>query len=101
MLDLLRKLFANDYMPHGMCYYWDPIVLWMSVISDSVIALSYYAIPVLLFRFARLRRDLTFKWIFVAFGFFILACGTTHFMSAVTVWNPLYRVDGVVKRPRR
>ena len=28
---------------------------------------------------------------------FILACGTTHLMAAVTVWYPYYRLDGVVK----
>jgi signal transduction histidine kinase/CheY-like chemotaxis protein len=97
MPDLIGKLFSSDYMPHGMCYYWDPVVLWLNVISDSLIALSYYAIAFLLFRFARLRRDISFKWIFVAFGFFILACGTTHMLGAVTVWNPIYRVEGVVK----
>lgn len=97
MPDLIRKLFSTDYMPHGMCYYWDPVVLWLSVISDSLIALSYYAIPFLLFRFVQHRRDITFRWIFVAFGLFILACGTTHVMGAVTVWNPLYRLEGIVK----
>ena len=84
-------------MPHGMCYLWDPAVLWVNVISDGLIAASYYAIPFLLFYFARRRRDITFKWIFVAFGMFILACGTTHLMSTVTVWHPIYRLDGVIK----
>ena len=38
-------------MPHGMCYLWDPVVLWLSVISDSLIAAAYYAIPFLMFSF--------------------------------------------------
>jgi signal transduction histidine kinase/CheY-like chemotaxis protein len=97
MPDLIRKLFTNDYMPHGMCFLWDPVVLWLNVISDILIALSYYAIPFLLFSLARRRRDITFKWVFVAFGLFILACGSTHVLGAVTVWNPIYRLDGVVK----
>jgi signal transduction histidine kinase/CheY-like chemotaxis protein len=97
MLDFIQKLFSSDFMPHGMCYLWDPGVLWLSVISDILIALAYYAIPVLLFRFARQRRDIPFKGIFVAFGLFILACGTTHVMGAVTVWHPLYRLEGIIK----
>ena len=97
MLDFIRKIFSDDYMPHGMCYYWEPAVLWLNVASDILIAVSYYAIPILLFRFAQLRRDITFKWIFVAFGMFILACGTTHLMAAITVWNPVYRLEGTVK----
>ena len=51
----------------------------------------------LLFYFSRRRRDIPFNSIFVAFGVFILACGTTHLLAAVTVWHPIYRLDGVVK----
>jgi signal transduction histidine kinase len=97
MLDFIRKLFSNDFMPHGMCYLWDPAILWLNVIADSLIAIAYYAIPFLLFRFAQRRRDISFKGIFVAFGIFILACGTTHVMGAITVWNPVYGVEGLVK----
>ena len=97
MIAFFRQLFSTEFMPHGMCYLWDPAVLWVNVISDGLIAASYYAIPFLLFYFARRRRDISFKWIFVAFGMFILACGTTHLMGAVTVWHPIYRLDGVIK----
>ncbi len=97
MFAFFRQLFSTEFMPHGMCYLWDPAVLWVNVISDAVIAASYYAIPFLLFYFARRRRDISFKWIFVAFGMFILACGTTHLMGTVTVWHPIYRLDGVIK----
>jgi signal transduction histidine kinase/CheY-like chemotaxis protein len=84
-------------MPHGMCFLWDPAVLWLSVISDSLISAAYYAIPFLLFSFVRKRRDVEFKGIFVAFGVFILACGTTHLMGAVTIWSPVYRLEAVFK----
>ena len=97
MVEFFRRLFAADFVPHGTCYLWDPAVLWLNVISDGVIALSYYAIPFLLFTFARKRKDLSFHWIFVAFGMFILACGTTHLLGAYTVWVPAYRLDGLVK----
>ena len=97
VLEFFSKLFASDFMPHRMCYLEDSAVLWLNVISDSLIALAYYLIPFLLFYFTRKRRDIAFHWIFVAFGMFILACGSTHLLGAVTVWNPVYRLDGVVK----
>lgn len=97
MLEFFRKLFSADFMPHGMCYFWNPSVLWLNVTADSVIAAAYYFIPFLLFYFARKRRDIEFKAIFVAFGVFILACGSTHVLGALTVWVPVYRLDGVVK----
>ena len=97
MLEFFSKLFANDFYPAKMCFREDSAVLWLNVISDSLIALAYYLIPFLLFYYTRKRRDIGFHWIFVAFGTFILACGTTHLLGAVTVWNPVYRLDGVVK----
>jgi len=98
MLDFLRKLLSvQDFMPHGMCYSWNGAVLWLNVIADGLIAASFYAIPFLLFRFIRKRRDISFNWIFAAFGMFILACGATHLLGAVTVWTPVYRLEGVVK----
>jgi signal transduction histidine kinase/CheY-like chemotaxis protein len=98
MLEFFRQLFSTEiFMPHGMCFAWDPGVLWLNVLSDSVIASAYYAIPFLLFYFVKKRRDLAFNPIFVAFGIFILACGTTHLLGAVTVWTPIYRLDGLVK----
>src|SRR5450631_3144308 len=98
MLDFLTHLLSSEpFMPHGMCFMWDPLVLWLHVASDLLIAAAYYAIPVLLFYFSRRRRDIPFNWIFVAFGLFILACGTTHLLGAITVWHPIYRLDGVIK----
>jgi signal transduction histidine kinase/CheY-like chemotaxis protein len=98
MFEFLSHLLSSaPFMPHGMCFLWDPGVLWLHVISDLLIAAAYYAIPVLLFYFSRRRSDIPFNWIFVAFGMFILACGTTHLLSAITVWHPIYRLDGVIK----
>ncbi len=97
MLGFIRKLLATDFMPHGTCYRWDPVVLWLNVISDALIALSYYGIPFLMFAFIRRRRDLSFKWTYVACGAFILACGTSHLLGVVTAWIPVYRLDGVVR----
>ena len=98
MVEFLSNILSTSpFMPHGMCFMWEPGVLWLHVISDLLIAAAYYAIPVLLFRFSRRRRDVGFNWIFVAFGVFILACGSTHLLAAVTVWHPIYRLDGVVK----
>jgi two-component sensor histidine kinase len=43
------------------------------------------------------RRDLVFRSVFILFGIFILACGTTHLMAVWTLWNPDYGVDGAIK----
>lgn len=84
-------------MPQGFCYLWDPRVVWLHVISDGVITLSYYCIPIILIYFIRKNRGLPFNRIFWMFGTFILACGTTHLMEIWNVWHGSYLLAGVLK----
>ncbi|MFZ1121427.1 MAG: hypothetical protein WAN81_14470, partial [Candidatus Binataceae bacterium] len=95
--EFFSKLFSPDFMPHGSCYLWQPEIVWLHATSDSLIALSYYLIPLVLIYFVRKRTDLPFNWIFVMFGIFILGCGTTHIMEVWTLWHPVYRLSGVIK----
>lgn len=97
VVDFFRDLLNTDFMPHGMCYLWKPEILWLHAASDSVIALSYYSIPFTLRRLVRKRPDLPFRWVFLAFAAFILACGTTHLLSVLTIWHGIYRLDGLMK----
>ena len=98
MREFITKLFSsNEFMPHGHCIYWKPEVLWLHVGSDILTAMAYFSIPISLLVFVRKRKDLNFSWVFVMFGIFILACGTTHTLDAWTMWNPAYRLEGVVK----
>lgn len=85
------------YMPHGMCLLWDPALIWTHLAADALTAGSYYSIPLAILVFVRRRRDLAYRWIFIMFALFILACGTTHLLGAWTLWQPIYVVEGVVK----
>ena len=38
-------------MPHGMCYLWQPGVLWLNVCADALITLAYFSIPFTLFAY--------------------------------------------------
>lgn len=90
--------FSSDYfMPHGHCYMWQPGLLWTYILSDIIIAASYYTIPLALVYFVRKRHDLQFNWIFMMFSLFIFACGTTHLISLWTIWNPDYWLDALMK----
>jgi len=90
-------LFSNGLMPHGFCYQWKPGLVWLHAISDTLIALAYFSIPVVLIYFVRRRRDIPFSWMFVCFGIFIAACGATHLMEVWTLWVPTYWFSGGVK----
>lgn len=93
-LDLIS---TDGFMPHGHCYLWEPSVLWTSVISDTLIALSYFSIPFTLMYFISKRPDLKFNWVFKLFSVFILACGITHLLDVWTVWNPDYQLAAAAK----
>ena len=97
VMEFFGQLFSSDFMPHGFCYLWDPRIVWLHVISDGLIALSYYCIPVILFYFIRRNRDLPFYRIFWMLGSFILACGTTHLMEIWNVWHGSYVLPGIIK----
>lgn len=84
-------------MPHGHCYLWTPSILWLHVISDFIIFISYYSIPIALIYFVVKKKTVPFNWIFWMFGAFILLCGTTHIVDVWTTWNPTYRLEGVIK----
>lgn len=84
-------------MPQGMCYAWQSEVLWLNVISDGVILVSYLSIPFALIVFIRWRHDLEFKWIFELFAAFIILSAITHFVGIWVVWKPDYGVQGVFK----
>jgi PAS domain S-box-containing protein len=97
-MDFLRQIFGSgDYMPHGYCYLWNIRLVWLHVISDSLIALSYFAIPTVLLWIIRKRRDLPFSWMFVLFGIFIVACGMTHVMEIWNLWHASYWLSGGIK----
>jgi PAS domain S-box-containing protein len=97
-MELLGDFFApSDFMPHGYCYLWDPGLVSLHVVSDSLIALAYFSIPATLVYFIRKRRDLPFTWIFACFGAFMLASGATHVMDVWTLWHTNYWLSGAVK----
>jgi PAS domain S-box-containing protein len=90
-------LFSEQFIPHGHCYLWQPSLVWLHGASDALIALAYYSISVWLLYFIHQRRDVPFPGIFLLFGTFISACGTTHILEVWTLWHPIYWVSGTVK----
>jgi signal transduction histidine kinase len=83
--------------PHGACLLWQPELIWLNAISDSVIAGSFFAIALFLALLVGRRRDLQFTSAFLGFGIYIMACGVVRLMSVVTLWVPAYGIEGMIK----
>lgn len=98
MQDMLDVIFSDQFMPHGYCFLWRPELVWLHVIADLIIALAYFSIPVTIFMIVRKRSlEIPFKWIFMMFATFIFLCGLTHIIELISIWKPLYYIEGLVK----
>jgi len=94
----ILDFFATDgFLPHGVCLIWKPEVFWLHFVSDTLIALSYFAIPTALLYVAIRRADLVPRWVLALFIAFIVLCGLTHLLSVWVLWNPDYGIEGLVK----
>ena len=98
MQEVLDIVFSDQFMPHGYCFLWRPELVWLHVIADLVIALAYFSIPLTIFLIVRKRNfDIPFKWIFWMFATFIFLCGLTHIIELISIWKPLYYIEGLIK----
>lgn len=87
----------SEFMPHGHCFLWLPEILWTTVISDLVIALSYFTIPLALLYFSLKSKRVRSRSVLMLFGAFIFLCGVTHSISIYTIWVPNYALAAVLK----
>jgi len=88
-LSLITHIFDSfGFMPHSHLFLWKPNLLWSFVLSDALIAASYFLISLALWYFARKREDLPFKRLFIIFGVFVMSCGMTHLVAIWTIWQP-------------
>ncbi|PSR17132.1 PAS domain-containing sensor histidine kinase [filamentous cyanobacterium CCP3] len=97
MVEYWQSLLSGPFIPHGHCYLWRPGLVWLHLLSDALIALSYWTIAAGLVYFVRRRPDVPFKPLFWLFAAFIAACGATHLLEVWTLWFPTYWLSGAVK----
>jgi len=96
MLELLKTLISpSQYIPHGQCYLGQTPLVLLHIVSDALVAIAYFSIPIILFSFARKRADVPFNRVFVLFGTFITLCGLGHLLDIWTIWHPAYWITGI------
>ncbi|MDY7022441.1 MAG: PAS domain S-box protein, partial [Cyanobacteriota bacterium] len=91
------SILADVFMPHGMCYLWKPSLVGLHLVSNTIIALSYFSIPITLIRIVRKRTDIPFNYIFLLFAGFIVFCGSGHLLDIWTLWHPNYWISGAAR----
>ncbi len=97
MQKLIEFFDLKNFMPHGYCLNWNPILLWMHVSSDFILTFAYCSISISFSYFIYKRKDTPYSWLMIMGVLFILTCSLTHLMSVIQIWIPLYWLAGCLK----
>src|SRR6266702_3567081 len=101
MLTLLGDILdMSTLTPHGACLLWEPGLIWLNAISDALVAAAFFATAFLLAYFVLRRRRhmlFMFRCVFWGYAIFIAICGVTRLLSILTLWVPVYGVEGATK----
>lgn len=98
MQKFLNIFFATaPFILHEPCYLWNSEFAWLHVVSDSIITIAYYSIPLSLVYFLHKQRSVPFQSQFLVFGAFSVACGTTYILNIWMLWYPTHWLSGCLK----
>jgi two-component system, chemotaxis family, sensor kinase Cph1 len=97
--EFFRGLFDTDrWPPRWKCGHWTEFHGWMYIISDLMIWLAYFLIPLIIISyFTQKKTKIRFHAVYLLFASFILLCGTTHFLDTLMFWEPMYRFNALVR----
>jgi len=94
---MVERLLNGIYMPHGYCLLWEPWLITLHAVSDLLTFAAYSAIPLAIWIFVTKRPNIEMRGLARLFAAFILWCGMTHLFNVITLWHPVYEVQGLVK----
>jgi two-component system, chemotaxis family, sensor kinase Cph1 len=99
IIEFFEGLFdASLWPPRWHCGVWTNFHGWLYIVSDLLIWLAYFTMPVIIFSYVSKRKQvIKYSGIYLLFAAFILLCGTTHFLDAVMFWVPMYRLNALVR----
>lgn len=97
--EFFKDLFSTRHWPaRWHCGKWSDFHGWMYIISDLMIWLAYFAIPVIIISYTyRKQYELKYTKTYILFASFILLCGSTHLLDAAMFWTPMYRFNALVR----
>ncbi len=98
VIDFFTNLLdTSSWPPRWHCGKWTEFHGWLYIISDLLIFSAYFAMPVIIVRYIVSRTNARFHKVYFLFAAFILACGFTHLLDAVSFWYPVYRFNALAR----
>jgi signal transduction histidine kinase len=88
----------STHIPHGACLDWRPDLIWLNVVSDTMVACAFFATAFVLgFYVWRRRREVMFRSVFWSLAIFAAVGGVARIVSIVTLWVPAHGIEGLTK----
>ena len=84
-------------MPHGFFYLWQSQFIGVHLVSDVLIALSFFSIPIALIYFGHQHKNLPVSQVFLLFVGLFFFCGLNHLIEILSLWYPFYGLSGGFK----
>jgi signal transduction histidine kinase len=84
---LFPQLFENGFLPHGACYGWASLLVWIHAACDAILALSFFAIAVTLTYLLRVGRSLPFRRSALGLIALVIACGVLRAIDVAQLWS--------------
>ena len=94
LFGLEHKVVA-EFMPHGHCYRWQPNILSANIIGNTLTALSYFTIPIMIYIYSRRKNVRQYKGFFRLFGMFIFSCGIGHVINISDIFFATYNANAI------
>jgi hypothetical protein len=90
---------TTDWPARWQCGIWPWWLGWGTICSNLMITGAYYLIPGLMLYLIRKKPELvhSHKKLAIWFAMFVIMCGTTHAMDALSYWWPAYRFNLLVR----
>lgn len=88
----------DNFVAHGFLYLWKADLVWLHALSDLIIALAFFAIPIALVTLLHTRKQpVPYSWILHLCAISIFLCGVCHLVAMISIWYPVYYVHGAFK----
>lgn len=88
---------TSSWPPRWHCGRWTDFHGWLYIISDLLVFSAYFTMPIIIVRYIAKQTSARFHKIYFLFAAFILACGFTHLLDAITFWYPVYRLSAIAR----
>ena len=96
MLQTLLSLVADQrFLSRGEGFGWDPTLLAVFLLAESLIIVACLSMPFALWYFAVRRADIRYRGIVVLLGVFILAFALTYLVKILSLWYPVYWIEAI------